>query len=369
MKQDKNQALNQEPLNRLTIMVTDDCNLSCRGCVTNAQDGKQGKRTIDPNFVGSLLENRAESIADPKTGMLYMFFSGRGEPTLRMDIIEEIYSKATGILGRENLYVGIQTNGVFGEETLQKISEISDLVWVSVDGAPKQNDEIRKYGSKLRTQGKKGRSSEYITQNVRRLLEAGIDVRLRSTIHQSNLVFQKELVDYATSLGIKTIVAEPAIRSPSLTGTGDIYLIGLNEFVEMFIEANNHAASQGVVYTTGLMEEAQKAFGNGKGRCRECFCIKPEDELPRSMTLTTDNRLSGCYLGYEDNLKMRSLTFGKWEKGEIVIDKSRLSELIRSYKEQGCHGRSLIGDSEISQELLRKLFDYAVFPDNMPRHS
>ena len=79
--------------------------------------------------------------------------------------------------------------------------------------------------------GETGGSSEYVTKNTKALREDGIDVRMRSTIHRSNIGKQKELVDYAASLGVETIVAEPAIRSPSLSETGSIYLVDLDEFV------------------------------------------------------------------------------------------------------------------------------------------
>src|SRR3989344_2598509 len=307
--------MKQEPLNRLTVMVTDDCNLSCKGCVTDAQDGKQGKRTIDSDFVSKVLSKYGQNFIDSQTGLLYLFFSGRGEPTLRMDVIEGIYQRAGEMHGLENLYVGIQTNTVFDERTRKRISDISDVVWVSVDGAPQENDAIRKYGRRLRMAGKTGGSSEYVTRNTKALREDGIDVRMRSTIHRSNIGKQKDLVDYSTSLEVETVVAEPAIRSPSLSGTGSIYLVDLDEFVDRFIEANNYAEQLGVRYTTGLMEEEQKLVDPCARRCGECFSIDVKTELPRSATLTTDNRLAGCYLGYEDSLKMQSLTFGRWENG------------------------------------------------------
>src|SRR3989344_7281147 len=104
--------MKQEPLSRLTVMVTDDCNLSCKGCVTDAQDGKQGKRAIDSDFVSAVLSEHGPNFVDGQTRLLYLFFSGRGEPTLRMDVIEEIHKTAREIFSLENLYVGLQTNGV-----------------------------------------------------------------------------------------------------------------------------------------------------------------------------------------------------------------------------------------------------------------
>ena len=361
--------MKQEPLSRLTVMVTDDCNLSCKGCVTDAQDGKQGKRAIDSDFVSAVLSEHGPNFVDGQTRLLYLFFSGRGEPTLRMDVIEEVYRRAGEIVGFQNLYVGIQTNAVFDERTRKRISDISDIVWVSVDGAPQENDAIRKYGRELRMACKTGGSSEYITRNTNALREDGIGVRIRSTIHNSNVGKQRELVDYAASLGVETVVAEPAIRSPSLSGAGSIYLVNLDEFVDRFVEANNYAQQRGVRYTTGLMEEALKLANPCARRCGECFSIDAEAELPRSATLTTDNRLAGCYLGYEDSSKMQSLTFGEWRNGEVVIDRVKLGALTRAYQEQkGCHGRALTGDAEVNPQLLENLFYRAKFPTEMPKH-
>lgn len=361
--------MTKEPLNRLTVMITDDCNLSCKGCVTNAQDGKQGKRAIDTNFVSRVLVEHGRNFIDAQTGLLYLFFSGRGEPTLRMDVIEEVYRKAGDIVLTENLYVGIQTNAVFNETTRRRISDISDVVWVSLDGAPKENDLIRRFGRELRILDKTSGSSEYIARNIRELRDAGVDVRIRSTIHPSNVNKQKELIEYVASFGIKIIVVEPVMRSPSISGKGSIYLVDLDEFIDRFVEANNYAQELGISYTTGLMEEALKLANPFARRCGECFLINTQTELPKSATLTTDNRIAGCYLGYEDNLKMRSLTFGHWENEIIVIDREKLGQLTKEYREQkGCHGRALTGDAKVSEELIKKLFRQSIYPKDTPNH-
>lgn len=346
-----------EPKNRLTVMVTDDCNLSCVGCVTDAQDGKQGKRAIDTRFVQDVLSQYGENFKDP-LGQVYLFFSGRGEPTLRMDIIEEVQSIAQRVIG--NILVGIQTNGVFDSSTGKRIASLADIVWMSVDGAPAENDEIRHLGSKLRMLGNAGGSSLYVSRNTSALRQDGVEVRWRSTIHEANVEKQRELVDYAHSLGVTSVVAEPVIRSPSIPGQGSIYLLNVGRFVDRFLDANKYAATLGIAYTTGLMEET-----SCEKRCGECFSV--QKMIPKSATLTTDNRMAGCYLGYVDNLRMHSLTFGTWDGKQIHVDREQLTKLTLQYAGEGCHGRSLVGDASVALKLLERIGYEAVFPAQM-RH-
>lgn len=353
--------MKREPLSRLTVMVTYDCNLGCVGCVTNAQFGRLGKRIIDKDFA---LEAIKMFYSPARFEKPYLFFSGRGEPTLRIDIIEAIVSEASNFL--DDPYIGIQTNGVFDVKTRQRINEISDLVWMSVDGRPEINDGLRPM--------RKGNASEYLAENIPALMASGTPVRWRSTIYPRNCsaVEQKSLVDYAKQCGIDIVVCEPAIISPSRTNTGDdIYLVSISKFIEGFIEANQYAASIGITYITGLMEEAQKLHDIGtRKRCSECFAIDPLTALPKSATLTTDNRMVGCYLGYEDNDTMEVLTFGRWKNGRLVIDRERLRELGQADKNNNCcFGRSLLGNSRIEASLLEKVRKETKYPVELPYHS
>ena len=337
-----------EPLSKLTIMVTDDCNLGCVGCVTNAQFGKLGNRTIDTDFALEAIKMLYKTnITRP-----YLFFSGRGEPTLRMDVIEKIVNGAKNILN--DAYIGIQTNGVFDNKTRQKINEIADLVWISVDGRPEINDALRPM--------RQEKASEYIKENTCALLAANKPVRWRSTIYPKNRSAeeQKALIDFAKQCGIQTVVSEPAIISPSAPTKNDIYLTDIAQFIEGFISANKYAATKGITYTTGFME---------RKRCGECFAID-ETLLPKSATLTTDNRVVACYLGFEKNKTMESLEIGKWQEGKLIIDKDSLLKLSQKYKQTNCClGRSLLGQSKIDPLLLERLRTEAVYPEKMPYHS
>jgi len=342
-------------------MVTDTCNLGCLGCVTHAQFGRLGDGAINKDFAIDAIKTffRSNYFKIP-----YLFFSGRGEPTQRIDIIEEIVHESRKILG--NPYIGIQTNGVFDDVTRKRISEISDLVWISVDAQPKLNDILRPM--------RQGKSSEYITKNTHAFLKSGTPVRWRSTIYpmNSSAEEQKALVDYAKECGVDIVVCEPANVSPSLQKTREnIYLVDIAKFIDGFTEANNYASAQGIIYVTGLMEEAQKLHDTGaRKRCSECFAIDPKTSQPRSATLTTDNRMAGCYLGYEENSIMKSLTFGRWQNGRLVIDDQRLRDLGQAYeKDNCCFGRSLLGQSKIDSQLLEKLRIKAKYPLETPYHA
>ncbi len=354
--------MKQEPTNRLTIMVTDDCNLGCKNCVTSAQYGRLGSASIDTAFVSNVLERFGDGFKDRESGQLYLFFSGRGEPTLRMDVIEEIRRKAIGRYGAESVCSGIQTNGVFGHGVLERVVQNADIAWISVDGSPAYNDAIRRRGS--------SGSSKFVTENTPALIREGIDVRWRSTIHPltATAEAQKSLVDYAERLGVQTVVVEPVIISPSKISTSpSIYLVNLEAFVEGFIGANTYAAAKGIQYVTGMMEDAERLFKPYTKRCKECFCVSSQPAAPKSATLTVDGRMVGCYLGYEDSSRMELLTFGRWDGGALVVDEERLSKLAGM--QGGCVGRALLGNAAISPHILERLYRQAVYPSQMPNHS
>ena len=120
--------------------LTEDCNLHCRYCFTDAQlcvkrpDVKKNELTTEQVF--DILDNVSEA------GTMAIQFAG-GEPLLRRDLVE-IISYAVS----KNIYTALNTNGTLVEKSIVRALSDAGLsqVKVSVDGLRENHDWNRGSG-------------------------------------------------------------------------------------------------------------------------------------------------------------------------------------------------------------------------------
>jgi len=175
----------REP-HRLTIYITEECNLRCRHCFV--VEGRMPKPKLSTDDVRALIDEHAAMHADS-----LIAFTG-GEAMLRDDCIE-LMQYAHARTGK----VSLNTNGLLIEDAAKAkaLVDVRASVQVSLDGAdPEVHDAIRGKGTYAKT-----------WRAVELLCEAGGARRLRlaTTLTRCALPQVKDLVARAEALDLYEI--------------------------------------------------------------------------------------------------------------------------------------------------------------------
>lgn len=162
------QSINQRSqIQRLTINVSNICNMNCRYCYANGGKYYGYDKLMDKNTVVDTIN----FVADNFSEVNHVNFFG-GEPTLNLPIIRlfcnsffELYSQ--GIISSLPTF-GLTTNGyVISNDLLDLIKEYSFRITLSLDGPSEIHDYLRKTKNGLST-------FNAIKNNVEILIDLGI---------------------------------------------------------------------------------------------------------------------------------------------------------------------------------------------------
>lgn len=164
--------LERRTLNRLELMIANDCNLACKYCYANAGTyGKKAQRMLPEQAAGYLHQLIDGHYEDVKT---VMFFGG--EPTLCPDTIEAVCeyfacAVSKGLLETVPVYTMVSNATLIDEKMASVIHKYNINVTVSVDGPPEINDLLRV--------DKEGRGTfERIEKGIREIEKTGSKIRL-----------------------------------------------------------------------------------------------------------------------------------------------------------------------------------------------
>lgn len=142
------------------LVLTDECNLSCRYCRGRAFDDPElpEEDDIDMSMPSEFLpepeEVHAFLAADPKPVLIFY----GGEPLMRLDRIREIMN------GPENVRYFLYTNGILLDRLDADLAGRLDVIHVSVDGPEALTDYYRGKGT-YRT----------VMENIRMLCDNGFE--------------------------------------------------------------------------------------------------------------------------------------------------------------------------------------------------
>lgn len=165
----------------LTVEVTDSCNLECGHCYLEASPSKRSRMTYADfeRLIGAFRDQYGLSVE--LTGGEF-FMNPDWKPILELSL-------------REFSLVGLLTNGtVLPDDALTLLRRHSDRVTlgVSLDSVrPELHDRLRG----------RPRAFERTCRNVRRLVAAGLKVRLGAVIFDENMWEVRELAQFALDLG------------------------------------------------------------------------------------------------------------------------------------------------------------------------
>ena len=120
-----------------TVFPTNACNLACKYCLaSHNDDNRPPDQNIDINFAKKGIQDYFSH------GYTALRLYSSGEPLLCLDICHESVDFAKSLVG-DQLSVEAQSNGVYDDAQLQFANDHIDILWVSLDGFPEVNDELR----------------------------------------------------------------------------------------------------------------------------------------------------------------------------------------------------------------------------------
>jgi len=284
----------------ISIFVTTDCDLGCSYCY--AQQGRDNN-VIDVEFAKVAIDDFFSKY--PHRGIR---FQGGGEPTLRLNAMREILDYSRSKWGEVN--VELQTHGAFDKETLKWITDNVDIVWVSHDGLPDVQNIHRPD-----MQG--GKTNLVVENNIKSLIKSGLTVGIRCCITTLNVHRQVEIVDYLSSLGVKTIYGDNIFSTDANEYMNQLYSVpSWQDYTEGFIKAKKRAKKIGVFYGSWLTVNFHSETTHN---CSSCI------PFPR---LTTDGYVSSCDVTSLGKDGPDIFIYGKWNSITKQIDYNKKQSVL-----------------------------------------
>ncbi len=310
--------------NLISIFFNDSCNMRCIYCPIHSKKLKHRQSTDDQGEPAQQIID----LAFAKRGIDDFFRNtdsrgirlfANGEPTLAFDRMREVVEYAQSIAGKD-LYLELQSNGLFPTRVADWISDHIDMLWLSLDGTEDIQNRQR--------QTRSGAGSfSTIDRNVQRIRSAGrTRLGLRPTITSDSVDRQQDLIDYAADNGIIAIYAYPWVNFV-IRWKG---MPELQHFADQFLEARRYGQQRGVHYGTIFTVNFDESV---KVNCR---ALLPAPHL------TPDGYVSCCDMMNRGDGMFQDLIYGVWDAdaGDIVYFPEKI-ENIRSRNVDNltsCHG-------------------------------
>lgn len=270
----------------LVLMVNHACNLRCTYCYT----GTKFSRTMSAHIGKKAIDRSISSLAPG--GTLELGFFG-GEPLLESDLvlffIEHARASTQGF--GMNLQLSITSNGTLCSEEAWKVMMLPDLdLAISHDGTPQIHDRHRRYVD--------GRSSSAQAEaTLRKLLEAGKEVRVVIVARPDNLESLSDGIEYLYAMGVRQIELSLDLWTKWKTEDGPRLETAVLRCAHLWrallpnLELNWFTEKAARLAGIPLTETARCGFGDGQiavapsGNLYPCERLIGEDASTNSMRL------------------------------------------------------------------------------------
>ena len=193
----------------LVLTVTHACNLRCAYCYA----GDKSARTMDPSVGRRAIDRAVASLSTG--GTLELGFFG-GEPLLEAPLVATFaeYARRRTSDSGAGLAMNLTTNGTVTGRQAWAVMTMPDLeLAVSCDGLPAVHDRHR-----CRPNG--DGSAETVVGTIRRLLDAGVSVRVVMVVGPDALESLPDGISHIQELGVRHV--EPALDVWARWSTDDI---------------------------------------------------------------------------------------------------------------------------------------------------
>ena len=299
----------------LHLELTKRCNGTCKHCFVDSLTSESETCEMTCAEIASVIRQLSS------VGGMYVRLTG-GEPTIRDDFFDIV-----DVIGEEGLVVGLNTNGMFDEKTLDGIlsRDVKDLR-ISLDGPQEVNDRIRTRGSYQKVLW----TFENIAQ-YNQTADQPVDVTINVVLMRSNQEYIKEMIELAVSLGFRV-------------SFGLLRLTGRARAEEML-------SPQEVVAASWRVHQVRSSMGLPQGRVRINYDIfgpvrQPDQDEPfpfdyskcpigiSGCTIDAYGRIVPC--GYMVNM---DCWIGQDVRGKDLLNlwhHSKVLEKARQVRRHGC---------------------------------
>ena len=251
--------LDSDSILTLYLLLNEKCNFSCRYCYS-AQG--RSRDELDIHRIRPMVD-RLLGNARRRGRVPFIMFMGGGEPTLSWPLVEETvaYALTQAQPGDQPVHWGMSTNGsILTEEMLEFYKKHSFELQFSFDVLPEVQNEQRG-------------SFDKVSANLRRLSDAGVYVRIRSTITALNVDRLEEMVRFCQEYypAVKRLSCEPVV-DPVFLSDPEVAETFFDAYFQSFVKAERVAEETGMAFfssCSGAISTIRNHF------CGGLYCLNP----------------------------------------------------------------------------------------------
>ena len=290
--------------NTMLILPNNICNFTCSYCYS--AKGRSGKKLSKETITTAL----NDFINPDKIDQDRIFISilGGGEPMMTWELTKHIIVYAYELSQKKGftLRMSLVTNGsIITEEMIKIFKQFNIRISVSFEILEEiQNLQRGQYST--------------VDKNIRILIDAGVHVRIRSTITKESVHLQKKMVETVIERypEIENIILEEVTDEKHFNTPAN-----LSEFYNDFLNNFNDAFELG---KKNNKEVECSTFRNNEilidRFCPGVLCLTPEGTYSSCSRISSPNDT-----GYEESI------YGRIEKDNVLIDQDKLTNLINDH--------------------------------------
>lgn len=308
------------PVQNLTFIVTEDCNLRCKYCyITHKSKGKVLKLETAKKFIDYILTNNQINRCDT----VILDFIG-GEPLLEVELIDKIcdYFKVRayeeGIPWYWKYQISIGTNGVnYSDESVQRLIQKNEgkiSIGITIDGTKEKHDLQRVFPD--------GSGSYEVIHDNMKLWMSQFPASTKVTFASEDLKYLKKSIIHLWNEGITSVAANVVYEDVWKTGDDLIFEKQLKELADYIIDNDLYDK----YYCTLFLEHVGAPLEQEDLENTSCGAGK-------MLALGPDGNIYPCMRYYDYSLnKQQGYIIGNVDDG-IDMDKARVF-VLTSYKYQ-----------------------------------
>lgn len=297
--------------NTLSILPNNICNFSCSYCYS--AQGRSGKK-----LTKETIETALTHFIDPQRispSKLYISIFGGGEPFMTPDLIEYIVERSQSLARQHGfiLRISMVTNGsLVNKKTIDLLKKYNISLTVSFEIL----EEI---------QNLQRGSFDIVSRNIKKLLQEGVTVRIRSTITKQNVKLQQQMVD--------TVIREyPGIQDIMMEEVTDPSQFENLDQIRLFYKDLLHNFNKACEYGKKYDKRVECSSFRNYNLLIDRFC-------PGELCLTPEGKYSICSRissphdpGYDTSI------YGAVENEKVMIDNDIFNRLVNTnvYTKEKC---------------------------------
>lgn len=292
---------NVSGLRNMMWLPNNRCNFRCNYCYSafgrNGEEISLSKLKTSIDYFLNSERCRGEKVT--------ISILGGGEPLLSWNLIKEALDYAYSLAKEQgfSLPVSLVTNGsILNDEILEYLQQHKISVSVSFDILPDVQNKQRGHYN-------------LVVENVRRMVESGLDIAFNTVITEANVDRMKEMILSMTQVtpGVKKVSFKSLITDSLFTDAEqrhDYY----KRFVDGFYDALDFAIQYGIWLTSPYYNNA--------------LCVS-DRFCPGKFVVTSQGDISICHcVGSTKDKLYEKFVFGRIDEGKVKIDDIKLSTIL-----------------------------------------